>query len=293
MDDNRTSNMFTTTCHCQSVNGTWYDQFLDPYFRWIDLLAYAIIPFLIMAICTFMITRVLFLSNKRLNKNKSKRSSSTAAATTGSGGGAGATVTLLQKKQTNVRANKAKHLTYTLIVLNCLFFCLVSPLVIILIYDQQFPYRIVINIVYSLAYSNHSFNFVLYGVSSPPFRETLFNLLGIKPKKKNSNPNVIALNLNKNNNAAARLNNNKNNNTTNTLTTTTNVNISKSLPMLNSNSIAVNKSMSSIEIVTAHNGDLNNNIVKGDSLPAANTNSAEGSSSSSGGGGGERLKAEV
>ncbi|RMZ94559.1 FMRFamide receptor-like, partial [Brachionus plicatilis] len=156
-----------TSCICGSKKDTLYDKFLDPVFKWVDLLSYAIIPFIIMAICTFLITRVLFLSNKRLNRNKKQSKS------------------LLKKP--NHKSNKAKHLTYTLITLNCLFFCLVSPLLAVLIIlkgkETDGRNKIVINIVYLLAYSNHSFNFVLYGFSSPPFRELCIKLFRIKKDK--------------------------------------------------------------------------------------------------------------
>lgn len=158
------------TLICGSQKDSLYEKFFNTFFNWIDLLSYAIIPFIIMAICTFLITRVLFLTNKRLNRNKKKNKS------------------LL--KTTNHKTNKAKHLTYTLITLNCLFFCLVSPLLTVLIFlngkETDGNNKIVINIVYLLAYSNHSFNFILYGFSSPPFRELSLKLLRIKKDKLNS-----------------------------------------------------------------------------------------------------------
>lgn len=161
---------FSDTLICGSKKGSLYEIFFDSVFKWIDLLSYAIIPFIIMAICTFLITRMLFLSNKRLNRNKKK------------------TKSLLKKN--NHKTNKAKHLTYMLITLNCLFFCLVSPLLAVLIIlngkETDGKNKIVINIVYLLAYSNHSFNFVLYGFSSPPFRELSLKLFRIKKEKLNS-----------------------------------------------------------------------------------------------------------
>lgn len=160
------------------------------------MLAYAIIPFLVMAVCTFMITRVLYLSNRRLNKNKKPKSQAQTAAAAASNAdrrkssnagdrkqsGAAATTSLLNnnlKKQVNARANRAKHLTYTLITLNCLFFCLVTPLLISRL-THITPGSLLMNFVYWLAYLNHSLNFILYGVSSPPFRETLFKLFHIR-----------------------------------------------------------------------------------------------------------------
>lgn len=78
------------------------------------------------------------------------------------------------------RLNKTLHLTYTLISINALFFCLVSPLVILSIIvkgkEDIREYKFIFNIVYLLAYANHSFNFVFYGLSSPPYRECIFEL---------------------------------------------------------------------------------------------------------------------
>jgi hypothetical protein len=90
------------------------------------------------------------------------------------------------RRPNSVRMNKTLHLTYTLISINTLFFCLVSPLVILACvvnekYDIQNT-KMLYNIVYLLAYSNHSFNFVFYGLSSPPFRETVQSLFAAKKK---------------------------------------------------------------------------------------------------------------
>lgn len=176
------------TIVCASKKDTLYDTFMESYFKWIDLLSYAIIPFFTMGVCTFLIVRVLFLSNRRLNTNKRTSVNVNAAARRPSEVNTGASLLPANKKPTNTRANKAKHLTYTLITLNCLFFCLVSPLVIVLIVltgkETEGLNKILINIVYLLAYSNHSFNFVLYGFSSPPFRQSLFTLFGIRQDKK-------------------------------------------------------------------------------------------------------------
>ena len=63
----------TSKFYCASRVG-WYDTFLYPYFDWIDLLVYTIIPFFIMAICTFIIVKVLYDSKKRLKQMGKKNS---------------------------------------------------------------------------------------------------------------------------------------------------------------------------------------------------------------------------
>lgn len=211
---------------CESKNGTAYDKFLDPTFKWIDLLAYAIIPFITMAICTILIVRVLFRSNRRLNKGRHATGSSTTtgdskkSAATGPPAAAAVAVndkttsskpllnpntntnnttkkTNAATNATNNRANRAKHLTYTLIALNCLFFCLVSPLVIVLVFlKDNTTKKLLLNIVYLMAYINHAINFILYGFSSPPFRNELFTILGIN-KTKTRAPLTAKTQLNK------------------------------------------------------------------------------------------------
>jgi hypothetical protein len=199
---------------CASELGTLYDTFLDPYFKWIDLFFYAIIPFTIMGACTFFIVRVLFLSNRRLNQKKNVHhnrtdSTNTAPDTNGNnknenkakGGATDAPPakapliknggTTKKSISTNARANKAKHLTYTLIALNCVFFFLVSPLVITLIFfDSPSLYKILINIVYLMSYSNHAINFILYYFSSPPYRDACNKMFNIKNLCKKSSPNT-------------------------------------------------------------------------------------------------------
>ena len=59
--------------------------------------------------------------------------------------------------------------------------------------------KILINIVYLLAYSNHAFNFIFYGLSSPPFRETVFEMIKLKKNNSNNNSSNIILINNSNN----------------------------------------------------------------------------------------------
>ena len=185
------------TYQCQSKNGTVYDRFLDPYFQWMDLIFYAIAPFVVMASATILILRVIFMSNKRMNRSLTSRIS-----TNYNRGERHQRETLMRKSiskaafslksistksetfiSSNSRYNKTLHLTYMLISINALFFFLVSPLAIsyILIKGNEVQYhKILFNIVYLLAYSSHSFNFIFYGLSSPPYRHALKKLIKFK-----------------------------------------------------------------------------------------------------------------
>lgn len=95
------------------------------------------------------------------------------------------TTYLVEKRRSSAapmqgRLNKTLHLTYTLISINALFFCLVSPLAILSLMvkgkEDVREYKLMFNVVYLLAYANHSFNFVFYGLSSPPYRECILDL---------------------------------------------------------------------------------------------------------------------
>lgn len=178
-EENSTAKIF----ECGSQTGTLYDKFMDPYFEWIDLILYSILPFIIMLISSYLIIRVLVRSVKRLNKS-GFRSKSETLSTKEKGNSASIRLesnpngTRNQSALINqARINKTKHLSYTLITLNAIFFILISPLVIVLIILKGNKLteesKILMNSLYMLAYANHSFNFILYGFLSPPFRSSL------------------------------------------------------------------------------------------------------------------------
>jgi hypothetical protein len=217
--------------NCAPIESSMYEYFVDPYYQWIDLVLYAILPFIIMAFCSFFIIRVLVLSNKRMAKNLSQKGSNMIliknqkSTIVGQSGGTDGEQTgesysnnnekkksktkllfqrtstqtsqAINSSNTNQRLNRTLHLTYTLISINTLFFCLVSPLAFVYIMvkgkESIENNKILINIVYLLAYSNHAFNFIFYGLSSPPYREVILDLLRIN---KNKNSSLMIINNN-------------------------------------------------------------------------------------------------
>ena len=145
----------TETFMCASREGSIYFSFLEKYFKYADLICYAFLPFAIMIVCTILIVRVLLLSTNKFKKNNGF----------------------------SVKRKRNRQVTYSLIILNILFLCLVSPLVFVLAFihiEQNMDSKIVYNIIYLLAYSNHCFNFIFYGISCPPYRSALMALLGFK-----------------------------------------------------------------------------------------------------------------
>lgn len=135
-----------------------------------------------MVVCTFFIVKVVFRSyhnTKRLSNVSFENDVTNGPATVP-----------LNKKMSMVKvvkmkhSNRKKHISYTLILLNILFFSLVSPLLFLLLFlsdiENVREYQFLINIVYILAYSNHCLNFIFYGLSSPPYRKAVKIILRVK-----------------------------------------------------------------------------------------------------------------
>jgi hypothetical protein len=173
---------------CGTKEGTLYKNFLEPYFEYIDLLCYAILPFLVMFICTILIIKVMVTSNKKFVGAKSL--SSVSKSSSKNEENAGPTERMLKFRQDRMRKKikRTKHITYTLLILNVLFLCLVSPLVLVIALSNSdsSENKILLNTVTILAYSNHCFNFIFYGLSCSSYRTAIMTLFGIKKGNLNS-----------------------------------------------------------------------------------------------------------
>ena len=100
----------------------------------------------------------------------------------------------IDRRLARIRANsvgsKKLSLTYTLISINVLFLCLTSPLVIVRLFVRDIENiqqtKTLNSIVYLLAYANHSFNFIFYGISSRPYRTVIIDFLSraCQPRRK-------------------------------------------------------------------------------------------------------------
>jgi hypothetical protein len=226
---------------CRSEKDSLYEKFIEPYFEWIDWLTYSLIPFIIMIICTFFILKAVFKSNSSTSKSNAMKFRHSV-------------VKLTKQDQDNIsrmslnddelkvntvscnsrsvlkkaRAfNATKHLTYTLLTTNLFFFCLLNPLLVILMLkssgDIKKTNKILLNSVYLLAYTNHSLNFIFYGISSPQYREYLIecfvkcrnpSLQKQRTLNITGNERKLSSNINNNPTTTANINNNNNNNKT-------------------------------------------------------------------------------
>ncbi|CAF1303756.1 unnamed protein product [Adineta ricciae] len=142
---------------CAATKGSRYEFFWDHVWEWVDVCLYALIPFTVMSIGTFLIVYRVYYQQRRINRVGRTAQHSQA------GGGT---------------TNKAKSLFYLLFTLNLLYFILVSPVVFvttILFRDpnEEVAYPRFKAIIYLMQYCNHSLNFIFYGITSPPYRRTL------------------------------------------------------------------------------------------------------------------------
>jgi hypothetical protein len=173
-----------TRFSCSSKLGSIYDKFLIPYFQYIDMLSYVIVPFFIMMVCTLFIVKVLITTNKKnkhvkgiTNKTIRAPSEEPSIIINNNQQLRAEKGTLLRNKK---RTSRNKNITWTLISLNTLFFCLLSPLLFVQAFMSHYmdKNKMLTNIIYLLAYSNHCFNFVFYGLSSPPYRKAFKKIFG-------------------------------------------------------------------------------------------------------------------
>ena len=217
--ENSTNSTRESLCY-PSENDKLYSYFFKKIWPWFDMLLYCIIPFIIMIISsTLIILRLLKLNHsvKYLNeKAKSKiderkqndDSNRVLTQTVKLGSNLeedkndfALNYTLrndVEERKINLakradssnniqkrRARKNRQIYHVLLCLNFVFFLLVTPVVIfnsfhLLEFNNNSG--ILVSMCYFLAYSNHTFNFIFYLISSQPYRDILNDLI-IKYKK--------------------------------------------------------------------------------------------------------------
>jgi len=136
-----------TIRRCAAYKNSTYEYFWDHVWEWIDVCLYALIPFTVMSIGTFLIVYRVYYQQRRVFRSRRPRTKQQAGGAT---------------------PNKAKSLFYLLFTLNLLYFILVSPVVLvttILFRDpnEEVAYPRFKAIIYLMQYCNHSLNFIFYG----------------------------------------------------------------------------------------------------------------------------------
>ena len=140
---------------CTHNTSKTYFQFFEKPYNIFDLLCYVFIPFLIMTICTGIITYRLFSLRKT-------------------------TLTRRVNGRMCTGTNRARQIFYMLLTLNLVFIVFLAPTAAGQIFqdlNKEYQYRSYNSVALVLTYSNYALNFVLYGVASSQFRLTLRQLL--------------------------------------------------------------------------------------------------------------------
>ncbi|CAF0835009.1 unnamed protein product [Rotaria sordida] len=146
-----------TVKKCAPLKDSRYEHFWDHIWEWVDVCLYAFIPFTIMSIGTFFIVYRVYYQQRRVFRSRRSGMNNLMRAT----------------------PNKAKSLFYLLFTLNLLYFILVSPVVLVTTVlfrnaNEELAYPRLKAIIYIMQYCNHSLNFIFYGITSPPYRRTLY-----------------------------------------------------------------------------------------------------------------------
>jgi hypothetical protein len=171
--------LVTKQCHPSLNKQFYYNKFLATTWVWIDLFLYSYIPFVIMMVCTVLITYKLYKVNKNIGRSKMSNNNQQHQS-------------ISNQNQTFIkkRAKKTNQIYKLLILINVCFFVLVTPLVLsnslgILVIEN----KIILELVYILSYSNHCINFVFYGLSCKIYRTILYDCLLNKNKNNQINSN--------------------------------------------------------------------------------------------------------
>jgi hypothetical protein len=172
---NQKKNVITLIVLCFPKKGTKYHSFLQKAWIWIDICLYALIPFVVMSICSAVILiRIRKKSRTYFTKLINQKSPSS---------------------QPNFirRLRRNRQLMYMLLITNLYFFISVAPYCIsfIVMKGKRSANTNIQLLVHIFSYMNNATNFLLYGFSSQKYRE---ELMSVFCNKKNHNlPNIQQL----------------------------------------------------------------------------------------------------
>ena len=143
---------------CTHNTSNIYFKFFEKPYSIIDLLSYVLIPLIVMTICSIAISYRLFSVRHKIVHERFQR-------------------------RTHSGRRRTEQLSYMLLILNLVFAILLTPIAVGQIFqelNQEYRYRLYNSITLLMSYSNHALNFIFYGITAPPFRSTLKQLLGIE-----------------------------------------------------------------------------------------------------------------
>ena len=170
---------------CNPRDGTYYSNFINNVWTIIDMSFFALIPFVIMTVCSFIIIFRVAKQSQRmqshLKRSINEKKINNAALRRRS------TISSIHEKKSSMRT---RNLALMLIPVNILFLIFLAPVVMTMhFYSKLQNDKLTAAIVELLATCNYTFNLVIYFLTSSKFREELYKLFNelnftIKKKRK-------------------------------------------------------------------------------------------------------------
>ncbi len=164
---------------CAPPDDTLYYKFIDNAWKIIDLLVFAIIPFIIMSICSLVIIIRVAKQSQRV-KNHSKRELTSLIKKKAKSEETSNEIS--SRKTTKIKndskfSSRTRNLALMLIPVNILFLIFLSPVVMTMyFYKNLSKDKLTLAIIELLATCNYTFNFIIYFLTSSKFREELYKL---------------------------------------------------------------------------------------------------------------------
>ena len=155
--------LFETKVICNPRPNTLYSDFINYKWTLIDMCIFALIPFIIMSICSVIIIYKVSNQSRKMNTHiqKTLRRQSTLA-------------TINERKY----KTRTRNLALMLIPVNILFFVFLTPVVMAMyFYPNIEEDKLTSAIVELLATCNYTFNFFIYFITSSKFREEFYKSL--------------------------------------------------------------------------------------------------------------------
>nr|QVK45802.1 G protein-coupled receptor [Proales similis] len=155
---------------CYPAENSLYNTFLNDIWTWIDTSIYSVVPFVVMAVCSYVILISIRKKSQKFLNGLLEHGNQT------------------NKQKIYKRIRRNRQVFYMLLLTNFYFLASLLPCCIAFAIFKGTESRSEIGqlLVHLLLYSNYSFNFIFYGVSSQRFREELRSAFGLAPARHES-----------------------------------------------------------------------------------------------------------
>jgi hypothetical protein len=154
---------------CFPQHNSEYHYFLTNIFIWVDICIYSIIPFSIMFTCTILILLEMRKRTAQFSRNLSSNQPNQ-----------------MNRRISQKRMRKNNQILLLMLTTNAYFIICSLPYFILYFTasDENSEKNSTVLFTNIMAYSNNAINFILFGVFSERYRQTLMRLLRLKTRRK-------------------------------------------------------------------------------------------------------------